>query len=71
MDRRALDRPGASPQWQAREGRLVMPRETWRGGYLETMIVLVTMAILAAALGLAIGIPVAMMLHDVCISIGC
>jgi hypothetical protein len=71
MDRKALDRPGASPQWQAREGRLVIPRETGRVGYLESMIVLGTMAILAVALGLAVGIPVAMMLRDICISIGC
>jgi hypothetical protein len=29
------------------------------------------MAILAVALGLAVGIPVAMMLRDICSSIGC
>ena len=72
MYRKALERPkGAGPAAPVRDGRLVIPRDTSRGRQLETMIVLCTMAVLAVALGLAIGVPVAMMLHDICLSIGC
>jgi len=72
MYRKASERPkGAGPAAQMRNGRLVVPRDTGRGGQLESMIVLCTLAALAVALGLAIGLPVAMMLYDICLSIGC
>lgn len=73
MFRNALERPKASgrPMAQTRNGRLSIPEDTGRGRSLETMIVLCTMAVLAVALGFAVGVPVAMMLHDMCISIKC
>jgi hypothetical protein len=72
MYHKPLDRPkGAGPAAALRNGRLAIPRDTGRSGHLETMIVLCTMVVLAVALGLAMGVPVAMMLHDICISIRC
>jgi len=67
MYRKASGRVSA----QAPKGRRGIPKDTGDGRSLESMIVLCTMVVLAVALGLAVGVPVAMMLHDICLSISC
>lgn len=73
MYRRAFDRPSASAKSRPvkRTGPTAIPRNDGRAGFLEAVILLSTMVALAIALGLTVGLPLMLMLSDVCIQLQC
>ena len=73
MYRKAFDRPKASdrPKGPDADGRSRFPRGDGRAEFLETTILVAGVMILAIALGLLVGVPLAMMLNDICASLKC
>ena len=73
MYRKAFDRPKASdrPNGLEPDGRSRIPRNDGRAEFLETTILVAGVMILAIALGLLVGVPLAMMLNDICASLKC
>lgn len=70
MYRNGVGRPRATGRpkgW----GRFAIPRNDGRALYVESIALLAVLAILAVALGLALGIPLAVMVNDMCSSIAC
>ena len=53
------------------DGRWGIPRNDGRARFLESMILLSSVAVLAVALGLAVGVPLALMLGDFCSHVVC
>ena len=64
--RKALKRPRAT----SRE-RFRIPRDDGQAAFLEALGMLAVIAVLAVTIGLAVGIPLAMALHDICASLTC
>ena len=73
MYRKAFRRPGVPSRRRAVEqkGRWAIPRDDGRARLFESMVLLSTVAILAVALGFAVGVPLALMLGDFCSRIAC
>jgi len=73
MYRRAFDRPNASGRSRSsnRKGPTAIPRNDGRAGFLEAVLLLSAMVVLAVALGFAVGIPLMLMLSDVCNQLKC
>jgi ABC-type phosphate/phosphonate transport system permease subunit len=68
MYHKAYDRQKPSKRERAfdRNGRWGIPKDAGSARFLESMMLLSTMAVLAVALGLAVGVPLALMLSDFC-----
>ena len=59
------------PKLSDRDARSRIPRDEGQAAFIEALGLLSAMAVLAAALGLAVGIPLAMALNDICASLKC
>ena len=64
MYRKALHRPRSSDRFR-------IPRDDGRSQLLEAMAMLAVLTVLTIVLGLAVGVPLAVMLNDICTSIKC
>jgi hypothetical protein len=53
------------------EGRSGIPRNDGHARLFESMILLSTVAVLAVALGLSVGVPLVLMLGDFCSRVAC
>lgn len=73
MYRRALERPRASGGSRSfkRRGPTAIPRNDGRAGFLEAAILLSAMGVLAIALSFAVGVPLMLMLSDICAKLEC
>ena len=73
MSRRGFDRPSASRGYRSfeRRGRTAIPRNDGRAGLLESLILLMAMVALAIALGFTVGLPLMLMLSDICTKLNC
>jgi hypothetical protein len=73
MLRKAFNRQKVPNRTRAVEpkGRSGIPRNDGRARLFESMILLSTVAVLAVALGLAVGVPLALMLGDFCSRVAC
>jgi len=65
--RNALVRPRLSD----RDKRFRIPRDDGQAAFLEALGMFSVIAVLAVAIGLAVGVPLAMMLNDICTSLKC
>ena len=65
--RNAYVRPGRFE----RDRRFRIPRDDGHARFLETVGLLIVVAVLAAAIGLMVGVPLAMALNDICASLKC
>lgn len=54
-----------------RRGRAAIPRNDGRAGFLESAILLTAMVALAVALGFTVGLPLMLMLSDICAQLKC
>jgi hypothetical protein len=66
-DSRPFDRPNA---YERRE-RLRIPQNEGRALIVEALSLLAIAAVLAVTIGVAVGIPLAMMLRDICSKLSC
>ena len=64
---RPLDRPSSIERGE----RLRIPREDGRALALDALSLLAIAAVLAVTVGMAVGIPLAMMLRDICSRLSC
>jgi hypothetical protein len=73
MLRKAFNRHKVPKRARAVEprGRSGIPWNDGRARFFESMILLSTVAVLAVALGLAVGVPLALMLGDLCRRMAC
>lgn len=73
MYRRAFNRPNASGRYRSfeRKGRTAIRRNDGRAGFLEAVILLSTMVALTIALGFTVGVPLMLMLSDICAQLKC
>jgi len=73
MYRKAFNRHRVPERTKAVEpkGRAGIPPNDASARLFESIILLSTVSVLAVALGLAVGVPLALMLGDVCTRMGC
>jgi hypothetical protein len=73
MLRKAFNRQKVPSRTRAVEPRprSGIPRNDGRARFIESMILLSSVAVLAVAIGLAVGVPLALMLGDLCRRMAC
>lgn len=73
MYRKSFKRPKVAGESRSfeRKGRWAIPQDEGSARFLEAMILLSAVLLLAIAVGLTVGVPLALMFSDFCKSIQC